>query len=117
MLRILLGLFISVSVARWMYSEVELVAPPLMPVLDYVVDATTIPTHDKWSKDSLESLLKAVDTVAKVCVSSFMEQKQTSAPKNTKEKRRSPSPTVTHTNQQLAALEAGLGIATSLNPS
>ncbi len=64
MMRLVLSLVLSVSVARWIYSEVKLIAPPIVPLIDFVVDATALPTHDQWSKDSVQQLLALVETAS-----------------------------------------------------
>ncbi|MCB0320954.1 MAG: hypothetical protein KDD60_08505 [Bdellovibrionales bacterium] len=48
MLRIAFSLFFWVSVARWCYQEVLLVAPELTPYIDSFIEHFAIPTHDQW---------------------------------------------------------------------
>ncbi len=55
-------LLFSVAVGRWMYAEIGLIMPGALPALDYVLQATSIPTHDKWPKDSMDQLVTAVSS-------------------------------------------------------
>lgn len=64
MLRRLFNLIIYVTVARWMYAEIQLTAPQLVPALDYCLQVVTIPTHDKWPKESMEEFLRSVEVAA-----------------------------------------------------
>ncbi len=36
--------------------------PGALPAVDYVLQATSIPTHDKWPKDSMDQLVTAVSS-------------------------------------------------------
>jgi hypothetical protein len=60
MLKLIFTLVVSVSISRWIYAEVQLVAPAALPALDYVVERTEIPTHNTWSKDSFARVLAGV---------------------------------------------------------
>jgi len=63
MLRFIFSFIISATVARWVYQETALVAPFLKPAFEKIADATEIPTHDQWSKDSLEQIFQFVGQV------------------------------------------------------
>jgi molecular chaperone GrpE (heat shock protein) len=60
MTRILFSILLWAAVGRWIYAETQIIAPSLLPVLDSVISITTIPTHDKWSKDALDSSLEVI---------------------------------------------------------
>ena len=64
MLRFLFGMFFSVVVARWAYSEVKLCCPALIPEIDYALERFQIPTHDKWPKDRMIGAAKQLAVVA-----------------------------------------------------
>ncbi len=114
MLRIMLTLIVSASIGRWFYSEIELVAPPLVPVINSVLNATELPTHDKWSKDSFEELLQVVDGVAQTCVTSFAKhktQQPQAKPKIVQQiKVKRAGPTFKEINHQLALLQESLNV-------
>ncbi|RMD86130.1 MAG: hypothetical protein D6808_03960 [Candidatus Dadabacteria bacterium] len=57
MLRLLIGMMVTVTVARWMYSEVRLIAPSAIPTIDYVLEKVQIPTHDKWPEGRLYKMI------------------------------------------------------------
>ena len=87
MLKLFMCLFISVTVSRWMYSEAQLVVPQIVPLIDYVVQATDIPTHDKWSKNSMHQILSAVEATSKFVVekaegTSTLQKVQQASPRN-----------------------------------
>ena len=46
-----------VAVARWIYAEVRLVTPQVMPAIDSVLTIAQIPTHDKWDPELTNQLL------------------------------------------------------------
>jgi hypothetical protein len=48
MLRFFFSLILYVVVARWIYAELQILSPSLVPLVDSGVRALTIPTHDKW---------------------------------------------------------------------
>jgi len=105
MLRMLFTLIISASIGRWMYSEVELIAPPLVPIFNTVLNATDLPTHDKWSKNSFEQLIRAVNGIAQNCVTGFSKQPKAHAqPQRVKHN----GPTFKEINQELTALQEQL---------
>jgi len=54
MLRLLLSFFLTVVVARWVYSEIQLSLPQAVPAIDYVLKKVQIPTHDKWDRKKIE---------------------------------------------------------------
>lgn len=58
MLKLCLTALVTLMVSRWMYAEVSIIVPGAMPVVDAVLDKTSIPTHDHWSKDSMERFYK-----------------------------------------------------------
>ncbi len=57
MIRLLFGLFISVVISRWLYSEVALSLPQAVPLIDYALEAVSIPTHDKWRVEPVKDAL------------------------------------------------------------
>ncbi len=57
MTRMLFSFCLWVVVARWAYSEVQLVYPPLVPYIDKALTAVEIPTHDKWPKEQILKVL------------------------------------------------------------
>jgi hypothetical protein len=59
MTRMLFSFCLWVVVARWAYSEVQLVCPPLVPYINKVLTAVEIPTHDKWPKERLLKIVTA----------------------------------------------------------
>ncbi len=62
-LRIISTLLIYVTVGRWIYAEINLLMPGAIPTIDYVLQATSLPTHDKWPKDSMNQLVSAMSYV------------------------------------------------------
>lgn len=71
MLRIVFSLIVSATVARWVYQEAEIVAPLIVPAMDFVSDITEIPTHDKWPKSSMDSLFQCIDVVGRKALAEF----------------------------------------------
>jgi hypothetical protein len=57
MTRMLFSFCLWVVVARWAYSEVQLVCPPLVPYINKALAAVEIPTHDKWPKEQILKVL------------------------------------------------------------
>ncbi len=57
MLRLVFSLFLWVSVGRWTYSEIELLAPKAIPAVDALVEFLDIPTHDKWDFKKVEQFV------------------------------------------------------------
>ena len=57
MIRLFFGLFLSVVLARWMYSEVALSFPQAVPLIDYALEVVSIPTHDKWDAEPIREVL------------------------------------------------------------
>ncbi len=58
--RIVFSLCLWVVLARWGYSEVKLLCPPLVPYIDQTLEYVQIPTHDKWPKEQMLKLLGTV---------------------------------------------------------
>jgi hypothetical protein len=61
MFRFFFSLCCSVIIARWIYQEVQLAAPELVPFIDYSLDRVQIPTHDKWLKTALSNAVRYID--------------------------------------------------------
>lgn len=57
MVRLLFTMFMWVTVARWLYAEVELSAPFLVPAVDSLLEVVQIPTHDQWPEEPLHAAL------------------------------------------------------------
>jgi hypothetical protein len=51
-----------VTVARWMYAEIQLVSPEVLPALDRLLARLEVPTHDKWDTTPLKDILKETET-------------------------------------------------------
>ncbi|MBX7137454.1 MAG: hypothetical protein K1X83_05670 [Oligoflexia bacterium] len=64
MLRFLFGMFFSVVIARWAYSEIKLSFPGLIPEIDYALERVQIPTHDKWPKERMIGAARQIALVA-----------------------------------------------------
>ncbi len=60
MFRFIISMLLYVSVARWMYAEIQLVAPSVTPSIDNLVNYLTIPTHDKWDKEAIASIVSNI---------------------------------------------------------
>lgn len=67
MFRLLFSIFLSVVVARWSYSEVKMMWPGAVPLIDYVLQKVEIPTHDQWASSMLGRFL--IDAAEKQGVS------------------------------------------------
>jgi hypothetical protein len=63
MFRLMFSMLMWVTVARWVYSEVELSAPVLIPVFDSILEVVQIPTHDQWSADPFKAVLAGMREV------------------------------------------------------
>lgn len=57
MIKFIFTMIFYVAVARWIYAEVRLVTPNVMPAIDRVLTVAQIPTHDKWDPELTEQLL------------------------------------------------------------
>lgn len=57
MIKFIFTMIFYVAVARWIYAEVRLVTPQVMPAIDKVITLAQIPTHDKWDPKLTEQLL------------------------------------------------------------
>jgi len=62
MLRLAFSICCSVVIARWVYHEVQLTAPQLVPYIDYSLERIQIPTHDKWLKTALNNAIDLIET-------------------------------------------------------
>lgn len=60
MVRFFLALGFYVVVGRWLYSEAELSAPNLVPVIDATLEKVQIPTHDTWDWEKIGNFAKDV---------------------------------------------------------
>lgn len=58
MIKFIFSMIFYVAVARWIYAEVRLVTPQVVPALDSVMTIAQIPTHDKWDPELTDQLLK-----------------------------------------------------------
>ena len=63
MLRFGLSLLIYISIGRWLYSEVELYAPGLKPLVDNGLEYITIPRSDTWSRQRLAAITRRFGSV------------------------------------------------------
>ena len=63
MTRFVFSIACSVILARWMYAEIAMTVPGMIPVIDYSVERLSIPTHDKWSKEPFVDALSAVEEI------------------------------------------------------
>ena len=57
MVRLVFSMFMWVTVARWLYAEAQLTVPGVVPAIDGLLEVVQIPTHDQWSKESIEWLV------------------------------------------------------------
>ena len=57
MIKFIFTMIFYVAVARWIYAEVRLVTPQVMPAMDAVLTIAQIPTHDKWDPELTKQLL------------------------------------------------------------
>ena len=74
MLRFGLSLLIYISIGRWLYSEVELYAPRLRPLIDSGLEYITIPRSDTWSRQNLKVALHGFGSVVEHLTQSEAEQ-------------------------------------------
>ena len=86
MLRIIFSLIVSATVARWVYQEAEIVAPLVVPAMDFVSDITEIPTHDKWPQSSMDSLFQCIDVVGRKALAEFVGTEREQKGRNTARK-------------------------------
>ena len=63
MLRFGLSLLIYISIGRWLYSEVELYAPRLKPLVDSGLEYITIPRSDTWSRQRVATIFQSFGSV------------------------------------------------------
>ena len=54
---------VCVTLGRWGYAEIETNAPGLMPAVDYLLEATEIPTHDQWDKEQFSEMYETLGQV------------------------------------------------------
>ncbi len=71
MLRLVFVFVSVIAVSRWFYSETELLAPRLVPPLNFILNKISIPTHDKWSRQSVD---RAIDFIAALTQSEKTDQ-------------------------------------------
>ncbi|MBX7144895.1 MAG: hypothetical protein K1X79_10625 [Oligoflexia bacterium] len=57
MFRMLFSICLSVVVARWSYSEIKMMWPGAIPLIDYALEKAEIPTHDQWASSMLGRFL------------------------------------------------------------
>ena len=60
MIRLCFSFFVTVVLARWMYAEVQMVAPGAVPVIDFALQHVQIPTHDRWDKEAINSAFQGI---------------------------------------------------------
>lgn len=66
MIRLIFRFALTIVVARWMYAEVQLSYPDMIPSIDSALELVQIPTHDKWDQEKLGALAQAVEGLANV---------------------------------------------------
>ncbi|RIL09933.1 MAG: hypothetical protein DCC75_05440 [Proteobacteria bacterium] len=57
MFRYLFGFLSTIIIARWIYAEIQLSLPSVVPVINFVLEKAQIPTHDTWELSKLNELL------------------------------------------------------------
>jgi hypothetical protein len=75
MMKILCTILISAMLGRWIYAETEILVPNAIPVVDAVLEHASIPTHDQWSKDSVEVLYRRLAGAYQAAQNSWETQK------------------------------------------
>lgn len=65
MFRIMFRLFFWVLIGQWAYSEVKLVFPSATPIIDSALSRLQIPTHDRWSAQSVDSFIAGARDLGK----------------------------------------------------
>ena len=48
MIRFILSIIIYTFVTQWIYSEIKIISPRMVPKIDTVLYKFQIPTHDRW---------------------------------------------------------------------
>lgn len=69
MVRLVFTFLLTVVVARWMYSEVQVSFPQAVPFIDYALEKVQIPTHDQWDYQKINAFVDEIAALAQ-------EQKQ-----------------------------------------
>ncbi len=54
--RIVFSCLFWVIAARWVYAEVQILVPSVVPSIEYALEHIQIPTHDKWPKEGFDKL-------------------------------------------------------------
>lgn len=65
MTRFLLTCMFYTTIARWGYSEIALMFPSAMPLVNKVVNAVQIPTHNKWSSEKVQGYVDEAEYALK----------------------------------------------------
>ena len=91
MLRFGLSLLIYISIGRWLYSEVELYAPRLKPLVDNGLEYITIPRSDTWSRQRLAAAANGFSSVLEHLSSSDHDQRASSASAGTNSLKNAPT--------------------------
>ncbi|MDC0357251.1 hypothetical protein OAO01_00415 [Oligoflexia bacterium] len=61
-MRYLIIMLVSVVIARWIHSEIELISPNTIAYIDYAIEKIDIPTHDKWDTKKVAAFLDSFKT-------------------------------------------------------
>ena len=57
MIRFFFSFCLTVIVARWIYAEVQMTLPEVVPAIDYALENVQIPTHDKWDGKTIGAMV------------------------------------------------------------
>ena len=64
MIRFFFSFCLTVVMARWIYAEVQMTLPEVVPAIDYALESVQIPTHDRWDGKTLGALVEDLQSVA-----------------------------------------------------
>ena len=81
MLRFLFGFISTVLIARWIYSEVQVTLPQVIPLIDSALLKLEIPTHNRWDREKIN---KYMDMVSVLIHKESPSAQQSAEPKNLK---------------------------------
>lgn len=62
MFRFLFSLLFFVVLGKWLYAEVKITAPGVLPIIDRGFEVVQIPTHDRWSIKAVQQFAADLTT-------------------------------------------------------
>lgn len=60
MVRFLVTFVVWMVFGNWVYDEVQVSFPSVVPSIDRAIEALSVPTHDQWDKEKIASVVSSL---------------------------------------------------------